>query len=90
MNCNCREETEAKLVELLKETTPEAHSHKAELQGYGFTIIGNKMESRGFMEVKTSAVHQLKKGGEKAKTKTMSMFFSYCPFCGVKATKEAA
>jgi len=86
MNCNCRDELEAKLVENFKAHAPEATDHKAKLRGYGFALIGNRMEMRGYMEVEAKATYQLKKGGSKEKTIKQSMFFSYCPFCGAKAT----
>ena len=87
MNCNCREELEAKLVENFKSHAPEATNHKATLQGYGFALIGNTMEMRGYMDVSAKATYPLKKGGTKEKTIKQSMFFSYCPFCGTKAAK---
>ena len=84
MSCNCKTELEIKLTERLKEKSPEAANHAATLRGYGFVIIDNSMKSMGYMEVKNTADYPLKKGGSKSKTTTMSMYFSYCPFCGEK------
>ena len=83
MSCNCKTELEIKLTERFKEKVPEASNHAAKLQGYGFAIIDNSMKSMGYMEVKNTADYPLKKGS-KSKTTTMSMYFSYCPFCGEK------
>lgn len=90
MNCNCRAELEDKLVERFREGAPGATDHKASLQGYGFALTGNKMVMRGYMDVAAKARYPLKKGGFKEKTIKQSLFFSYCPFCGVKATEDAA
>lgn len=88
MNCNCKKELEEKLTERFKAQSPEASNHGVSLYGYGFCLTGNRMESRGYMEVKATATYPLKKGGVKTKTTNQSMFFSYCPFCGVSATGE--
>jgi len=85
MNCNCQKDIEAKLTERLKEQFPAGTDHGTELQGYGFAMSGNAMTVRGFMDVKQSAMVPLKSGVPKLKTTSLSMFFSYCPFCGTKA-----
>jgi hypothetical protein len=85
MNCNCKEEIEAKLTERLKEQLPAGTDHGTELQGYGFTLGGNAMQVRGFIPVNQSAMVPLKSGAMKLKKSSLSMFFSFCPFCGVKA-----
>lgn len=85
MNCDCKKELEAKLTARFQEQTPTATDHGVELQGYGFAMIGNAMKVLGYMHVKQSAMVPLKSGVPKLKTTTLSMFFSYCPFCGVKA-----
>ena len=85
MNCNCKQDVEARLTERFKEQTPTGTDHGTELQGYGFAMSSNAMQVRGFMNVRQSAMVPLKSGVPKLKTTTLSMFFSYCPFCGVKA-----
>ena len=90
MNCNCKKELEEKLTQRFKEQNPEAAQHGCVIGGYGLALVGNRMEQRGFMEVKSTAKFPLKKGGIKEKTLNQSMFFSYCPFCGVSATGETA
>lgn len=85
MNCNCKEELEAKLTARFKEQEPGATDHGAELQGYGFSMSGSAMTVRGFMDVKQSAMFTPKSGIPKLKKTSLSMFFSYCLFCGVKA-----
>lgn len=85
MNCNCKKELEEKLTERFKATAPEATGHGVSLQGYGFAIVGDAMKSMGYMEVKATANYPLKKGGSKNRVTTQNMFFSFCPFCGVKS-----
>ena len=85
MNCDCRKELNDKLTARFKEMEPTATSHKVELQGYGIGITPEGgCVSRPFMEYKTFANVPLKKGGTKPKKTSGNMFFSYCPFCGVK------
>ena len=86
MSCNCKKELEEKLTQRFKDQSPEASDHKVSLDGYGFVFVGSRMEQRGYLDVKATATYPLKKGGVKAKTTNQSMFFSYCPFCGVSTT----
>ncbi len=85
-DCTCKKDIEQKLLERFKAQQPDATAHEASLQGYGFGIdpTGNRMVLRGFLPYRTTAVFPLKKGGSKSKTTTGNMYFSYCPFCGVK------
>lgn len=85
MKCNCKQELETKLLGNFKANHPEALGHELSLQGYGFVIVGNQMDSRGCMEIQSTAEYPLKKGGTKERTIKQSMFFSFCPFCGVPA-----
>lgn len=82
--CNCKSELEAALLERFKTNAPEATDHGVELAGYSFVIVANTMHSVPYMEVRTSAMHPLKKGGTRLKKGTTNMFFTYCPFCGKK------
>lgn len=84
MTCNCKSDLEAKLLERVKAAAPDATDHSAELAGYGLAVVDNAMLQIPFMEVRTSAMHPVKKGGTKLKKSTLNMFFSYCPFCGVR------
>ena len=85
MTCNCKSDIEKKLLENFKSSAPEAAGHDVELSGYGFVLGEGSMMFRGYMPYKASAEYQLKKGGVRNKKIEGSMFFSYCPFCGVKA-----
>lgn len=82
--CDCRKDLEQKLTERYQAQEPTARDHKVTLQGYGLTLTGNKFMERGYMPYETFAYVPLKKGGEKPKKTTGSMFFSFCPFCGEK------
>lgn len=84
MSCDCKKNLEAKLLERFKEQQSAATNHEATLQGYGLVVDDNKMVSRGYMPVQLSASYPVKKGGSRVKKSEMSMFFSFCPFCGVK------
>ena len=80
--CDCRKSIQEQLTEHFTSVAGEASNHKVELQGYGFAITENKMVERPYMPYKHTADYPLKKGGTKAKTKTGSMVFRFCPFCG--------
>ena len=84
MTCECKTEIEAKLTEHFQEQKPDASDHGVRLQGYGFAIVDNKMEMLAYMSAVHSANFTLKNGSQKTKSTTTNMFFSYCPFCGVK------
>ena len=83
MTCNCKDGIEAKLTERFKAQAPEATDHGVTLQGYGYCMSAT-ITNRAYMPYKTTAEFPLKKGGTKVKSTTGSMFFNYCPFCGVK------
>lgn len=82
--CDCKKDLEAKLTERYQAQEPTGRDHKVTLQGYGFALVGNTMQLRGYLPYQTFARVQMKKGGEKPKKTTGSMFFSFCPFCGEK------
>ena len=82
--CKCKTELEATLLERFKTHYPDASAHGVELTGYGFVSVANTLQIRGFMPVEAAADFKLKKGGVKSKTIKQNMFFSFCPFCGVK------
>jgi hypothetical protein len=88
MKCECKERIEAMLLDNFKLKDTDAKNHSAKLQGYGIAMTGNSLQMRAMMGVNLTANHTLKNGTHKVKTTKMSMFFSYCPFCGVKATGE--
>lgn len=83
MTCNCKTSIEAKLVEHFKRREPRAQNVGAELKGYGMTL-GNTLEIVPCMEIAIQADMPLVKGSTKRKKITQTMFFTYCPFCGVK------
>lgn len=88
--CECRADIEAKLTKRHIEQNPSATEHSAHLMGYGFGITGdNKVLETISMPVEMRSTVIVKKTGiAKRKVDKLSMFFSYCPFCGEKrATK---
>lgn len=81
--CNCRTDIEAKLLERYREQFPEARNHAIGLDGYVFGVTESlDMFMRPSLQYRGSAIHPLKKGGEKQKKITGNMVASYCPFCG--------
>ena len=86
--CNCRADIEAKLLNRHKENTPDARLHTAELKGYGFILADAGMREVGQMPIELTSEGQLKKGGFKLKKERMTMFFTFCPFCGEKYKKD--
>ena len=89
MNCNCKQELEAKLLEKLKAQHQNGSHHCVRLTGYGFTITAdNKLNQTPCMEVAQSVTVPKKSGGHKQIKPKLSMFFSYCPFCGEKIGGE--
>jgi hypothetical protein len=86
MNCDCKKDIEAKLKDLFAQKVPEATGHGVELQGFGFGLTDSGLHIAQFTAARATALYQLKNGNKKVKTVTQNMHFSYCPFCGVKAT----
>lgn len=88
MKCDCKQALEAKLLEKLKQETPDGANHSAHLSGYGMVIVGNKFTYRPCMEVIQSVDLPRKAGGWKNTKPKLNMFFSYCPFCGKSVNAE--
>jgi hypothetical protein len=88
MNCNCKTEIEAKLLESFKSEAPDGVDHSVSMHGYGFCIVGNKMIMRPYTEVTRAAQMPRKAGGFTSKRTKLNMFFSYCPFCGTPVVSE--
>lgn len=82
--CDCRKRIEEKLLEREVAEHPAATGHKVTLQGYA-VCFGENASWRAYMPYEAFAQVPLKKGGSKPKKTIGNMFFSYCPFCGVKA-----
>lgn len=80
--CECRKTIEERLKIRFIEQYPNATEHNVTLTGYALLIDDDELKMKGHMEFKVTALHPLKKGGEKLKTFTQNMIFSYCPFCG--------
>lgn len=90
MNCNCREEMEAKLEEKVKALLPEGfENYDAKLTCYGFGMIGNRLISIITLPYEGHAMVPKKNGGMKKQQIAYPIRPSYCPFCGEKVEQEA-
>lgn len=85
MNCNCKPDIEKKLLDNFIAQELKAENHQVELGGYGITFTESATVLRGYLPFRTTAEYPLKKGGTRNKKTEGSIFFNYCPFCGVKA-----
>lgn len=86
MNCNCKKELEDKFLARFKASHPEAQDHSAKIKDYCFVMAEGRMMVQGFMEVEQYAALPVKKTGVCRQNNVQTkIFFSYCPFCGVKA-----
>ena len=88
MNCDCKSDIEAKLLESFKGDTPDGVDHSVSMHGYGFCIVENKMVMRPYTEVTRAVQLPRKAGGFSTKRMKLNMFFSYCPFCGKPVIEE--
>ncbi len=85
MPCECKTDIEQKLLARFKEQAPEAAEHETELMGYSIALDSEmNMSQKGCMTIEAKAVFPLRKGGTKARKINQTMFFTFCPFCGVK------
>ena len=76
--CECVKELEAKLLENISATKRYKKPVKGvSLNGVGFPIVGGKLMVRTYSDVMVTL------DGQK-KEERVTMFHTYCPFCGTK------
>ena len=80
MSCNCKTEIEKKLK---VHFASEGEIISGGLLGYGM-VLSATVETKPFMRAEFVAKYKTKLGVEKTKKVKTNMFFSHCPFCGVK------
>ncbi len=90
MQCNCREDLEARLADRMKEDLPAGYKdYSASLQGFAL-ILSNPIEVR--LGVKyLGEVWVPKKDpakGHKRQKIEVNVTATYCPFCGKPATAD--
>ncbi|MDW5376802.1 hypothetical protein R6258_07695 [Halomonas sp. HP20-15] len=86
MQCNCRQDLEARLAERMKKDLPEGfHDYNASLQGYAL-ILSDPVEERVAVTYEGD-VQVPKKGGNGTKRQKIkaNITANYCPFCGKSA-----
>lgn len=87
--CNCRQETEARLLESLPEQLPKGiEGLKASLQGYALMFNGTAFSSCQVMPIEVTYRAPTKAGVMKNKKQSISMKANYCMFCGEKYLQE--
>jgi len=88
MSCDCQNEIASKIADSQQEQHPDWSEIKVTLLGYALTF-GSNLSSRGFMPLSIEAERPLKKGGSRLKKEKTNLFFTYCPFCGVKVNDDS-
>lgn len=87
--CNCRQETERRLLEALPDQLPEGHQNlSARLTGYALMLGEGLMVSRQIMPIEVTYQAPTKAGVMKDKKQSMSMQANFCMFCGEKYDKD--
>lgn len=82
MTCNCVRDNEARLAEhYSKQLGVQA---KAEAKNVAI-VFGSVISERAYLPY---AIKADKPGFKGAKGKEISMFFSFCPFCGIKVVGD--
>lgn len=86
--CDCKEQIESKLLAWLIKQEPEGKEHKMSLLGYGVVFQEETLIEKPFMECEASYVRQQKNGKLRIRKGVNKVFFSFCPFCGLKLEQE--
>lgn len=89
MNCQCKKDIEARLLEGFKEENPSRENHTVELKGYAL-VFGKTVELKPFMSIETTYAVTSKNGNVRIKKGEQKMLFSHCPFCGTAINKAEA
>jgi hypothetical protein len=88
--CNCIKEIPVKVLETLQKNKPESQISDVDFanQAFGF-LDGGFTSSKVYLPIQYSISFR-KKNGEMSKMqrKEVSMFASFCPFCGEKLETE--
>lgn len=85
MNCNCIQETEERILDLLREKH-DGKIDSVECAAVGFTLSCSSM---GTAICIPFTVKGSVKGVATASGKNMSMVASYCPFCGADTRSQS-
>lgn len=86
--CNCRVETEARLMKAIPEQLPEGHRNlRVSLGGYALIMGESGAQSRQVMPIAITYEAPNRAGAMKDKKQSMSMMANYCMFCGEKYEK---
>jgi hypothetical protein len=81
--CDCRQKTEARLLNALPEQLPKDHANlRVSLAGYALMMGTGTAQSRQVMPIDITYQAPTKAGVMKEKKQKMSMMANYCMFCG--------
>jgi hypothetical protein len=83
MTCDCRTLIEEKLLARFIGLAKDASDHHVSLTGFAM-FLGEEIQEKGYMEIETTALYPLKKGGSKVRVSKQRMGFTFCPFCSKK------
>ena len=76
-------------MDKLKAERPDDQGHHAQLEGYGFALTDdNKMLLVGGTPITLQSMTPRKAGGMKSFRINQTMVWTFCPFCGTKATGD--
>lgn len=88
--CNCRQETEARLLKAIPEQLPKGHAGlSVRLTGYALMMDGGVAKSRQVMPIEITYQAPTRAGVMRDKKQSMSMVANFCMFCGEKYEKDS-
>lgn len=83
--CDCRKQTELRLIDAVSQTLPEGHEALCvRLDGYALMMGEGVAKSRQVMPISITYRAPTRAGVMKDKKQSMSMMANYCMFCGEK------
>ena len=82
MACNCKKDIEKRVTDRYAQDLIDSKDVSASLTGYAFTFDAG-VSMKPYMPIEVSHTKSSKAGVDRKRTEKVSMFFNFCPFCGV-------